>query len=766
MSLYLPSPDSDRIALRGARRARPSRLRSLLARRIVALATLSGWASFVGGGSVLSADEPGAAKVTAADPATADADAAAAAAESKRAAHATAPQERGVRTGSIVPLAPGAKIPRGDAPIRDLDGAERRLVDFASSKSIVLCWNAVGCPISKLSASHLESLAKRYADRGVTFLGVNSQRGDEVPAIRAFAKAHDLSFPILKDHDNDLADRLGARRTTEVFVLSPDLRLLYRGAVDDRYKLGSTATGIRKENAEREYLVEALDAILEGKEVPTATTEAAGCIIGRRTRGAVASNVTFHRDIEPILQNKCQSCHRSGQIAPFELKTFEDASSWAGMIGEVVENRRMPPWHANPEHGSFENDRRLTDDERETILAWVDADAPRGNPEDAPPAVEFSGEWQIGTPDAIFEMPKAYSVPATGSVRYQYFLLPTNFAEDRWVQAIEVLPGSRAVVHHVLVFVEDPKNRKAWRRETGGGVRGYFGAMVPGERPSVFPEGTAKRLPAGGTLIFQMHYTTNGTPAEDRSRIGLVFSRGEVRHEVKTRSVHETRLRIPPSTSDHTVHAYYPITHDAMLLSLLPHMHLRGSAFRYTAHLPITVSVSKDPWELQVSREMSRRLRYDSASRTLTWLGELGEKDYESLLAAFESDSDRKAIEKVRREAKSEILLDVPRYDFGWQNTYRLAEPKLLPKGTVIEAVAVFDNSSSNPALTRKQWESTVRWGEQTWEEMLIGYFDFYEPGTRVGDDAAERDADRSDDDGEDVELEGLDDRRADRAGD
>lgn len=632
-----------------------------------------------------------------------------------------------------------------DFELRDVEGTPRRLPARDEASAIVLCFNGVGCPISKLYAPRLVKLSQRFSEEKVVFFGINANDHDQVPEIRAFATEHGIGFPILKDHEHEVADLLGAERTTEVFVLDREHVLRYRGAVDDQYSLDEHSTGRRKERPERDWLADAIGAVVRGRRPEPDRTAPPGCVIGRRPAARESADLEYHRDVEPIVAAKCQPCHREGQIAPFELTTWDDISGWSGMIREVVENRRMPPWHANPEYGKFANDRSLSDAERQTIIRWVDQGAPRGDPADGPPPQEYSGTWQIGTPDVVFEMPRSFRVPAEGVIRYQYFAVPTSLEEDHWVKAMEVLPGVRGVVHHILVFCIDPAHPREWERETRSGVRGYFAAMVPGERPCVYPDGLGKRLPAGATLVFQVHYTANGKAVEDRSKIGVVFARDPIEHEVKTRSAAEVRLRIPARDPDYEVHAYHRFRKDAMLLSMLPHMHLRGSAFRYTAHYPAQVELSKAPPRRGLDRELAERIEWDDATKTLHWLGALSKEHLEKLAALYPGAEDRARLEELRRNSRSEILLDVPAYDFGWQNTYRLAEPKPMPAGTVIEALARYDNSPSNPALTREQWSSVVRWGEQTWDEMLIGYFDFYEPGESVASAQSDQESDEGD---------------------
>jgi hypothetical protein len=321
--------------------------------------------------------------------------------------------------------------------------------------------------------------------------------------------------------------------------------------------------------------------------------------------------------------------------------------------------RRMPPWHADSKHGEFQNDRRLTDKEIEMIAGWVDAGAPRGDPKDAPPAPRFADGWQIGTPDAIYTIPRKQAIPAEGTIPYRNLFVPTGLKEDKWVQAVEVRPTARAVVHHVLAFVVYPLHRLKEQPKIDG-LNGYVGIYVPGEGPTHFPEGTGKYMPAGATVAFQIHYTATGEPAEDQTQIGFVWAKKRPPQEVVTASATNTAIRIPAGAADHPQEASFTFSHDAKLLSLLPHMHVRGKAFKYVAVAP---------------------------------------------------------------DGAEEVLLDVPRYDFNWQTCYRLKEPKALKRGTTIRAFARFDNSRENPF--NPDPTKDVRWGQQTWEEMLVGYLDY-----------------------------------------
>ena len=368
--------------------------------------------------------------------------------------------------------------------------------------------------------------------------------------------------------------------------------------------------------------------------------------------------VTFAADVAPILQQKCQSCHRPGQVAPFSLLTYDHARRWAGPIREAVEDRRMPPWHADPRYGRFANDRSLTVRQRATLLAWVDQGRPLGAPQDLPQPRTFPEGWTIGTPDVVLQMPEPYTVAAQGILPYQRFRVPTGFTHDVWVQGAEVRPGDRAVVHHICVFLASDQPYS----EGLGDARRELVCYAPGDLPTVFPPGTAKLIPAGATLIIEVHYTPIGVPRTDRSSLGLILARAPVTRRAFTKGISQKSLAIPPGVANHAVEASFTFPVDAHLLSLMPHMHLRGKDFRYTAVYP---------------------------------------------------------------DGRTEILLSVPGFDFGWQSVYRLVEPKPMPRGTRVDCLAHFDNSADNPA--NPDPTKTVRWGEQTFDEMMIGFIDYFE---------------------------------------
>jgi peroxiredoxin/mono/diheme cytochrome c family protein len=540
-----------------------------------------------------------------------------------------------------------------DFQLADFRGREWSLRDFRDNKVVVVLFLGTECPLVRLYAPKLAELSERYAERGVAFLAINANCQDSITEMDHFARVHKIAFPMLKDAGNVVADRFGAERTPEVFVLDAERKVRYHGRIDDQYTYG-----LQRPTLTRDYLPEAIQALLDGKQVESPETEVVGCHIGRVLAADESSEVTYANQISRIFQKRCVECHREGQIAPFALTSYDEVVGWAEMIDEVVRQQRMPPWHANPEYGEFSNDARLSDEEKELIYAWVEAGAPRGDPAQLPPPRKFTHGWRIGQPDEIIYMDdEPFDVPPTGEVKYQHFFVNPGWKEDRWIKAAECQPGNRAVVHHIIVA-----SRGAGGKDSAHGLKSdWIAAMAPGSVPLMLEPGYAKFVPAGSTLIFQLHYTPNGTPQKDRSRVGFIFADPpEVKHVVGTDKAANRRFKIPAGDDNYEVKATYTFRHDALLLHLFPHMHLRGKSFRYTA-------IYQD-----------------------------GRED--------------------------EILLDVPRYDFNWQNGYALAEPKLMPKGTQIRCTAHFDNSEDN--LANPDPTIDVGWGDQTWDEMMIGYFD------------------------------------------
>ena len=401
-----------------------------------------------------------------------------------------------------------------------------------------------------------------------------------------------------------------------------------------------------------------------------------------------AASPTFYLDVLPILERHCQSCHRVGSIAPMPLESYAETRPFAGAIQSAVEQKTMPPWFADPQVGKFADDPSLSAAEISTLEAWSEANAPAGDKKDAPHGRHWAESWSIPEPDLVLSMPQAVSVPASGDVPYTYEIVPTHFAEDRWVQMSEVLPRLRSNVHHAVVYIRPPDSQ--WLRRAPVGVpftastltdaddrRGAHWTdsdillvYAPGSSPDQWPADMAKFIPAGSDLVFQMHYTTNGHPGRDRTSVGLIFSRHAPSERVLTLQLTNDHFLIPPGDPDFRVEARGTLPNDATLLGFMPHMHLRGKGFEYN-------------------------------------------------IIHWSKDSAGKPIYEI------EPLLRV-NYHFHWQMSYRLAEPRFLKAGTELQAVAWYDNSSKNPH--NPDPSITVGWGEQTYEEMMVGFFDVAVP--------------------------------------
>jgi hypothetical protein len=531
--------------------------------------------------------------------------------------------------------------------VTDLDGKRQPL-----RGPLIVAMTSTSCPLSRKFAP---VLARISGSRSVVFVDVDGT--DSVDAFRAFAKDHGFRGVLVHDPERVVARAIGATSTTEAFLVDAGGVLRYRGAVSDRYGIGAS-----RERPRHAFLDEALAALDAGRKPEVVSTSAPGCAIV--TAPIHESQATWHGSIEGLVQRRCMRCHRDGGNAPFALETYEQVDSRADMVRLTVRKGIMPPWFAAPGHLPLRNDQALTEAERESLLAWLRSDRPRGDPGQAPKPRDWSGGWTIGKPDVVFELPRAVEVKAEGLMDYVHLETPTGFEEDTWVRGWEVLPTARDVVHHVLVFALHPNVERV-----PGGERGEFlAAFVPGNGSAIYPEGLAKRIPKGARLHFQMHYPPTGRATADRTRVGLLLT-DRPRHEIVTAGICNTRLRIPPGAAAHVERAALPVARDIEVLALMPHMHFRGSAFRYE-------------W-------------FSPGNRRTT-------------------------------------LLDVPRYDFNWQLAYTLREPFAVPAGSLLRVVARFDNSDANPL--NPDPTSAVRWGDQSFDEMLIGYLEYYVPTLPAGE--------------------------------
>jgi Redoxin len=601
------------------------------------------------------------------------------------------------------------------ALLTDIDGRRWTATELAGKTgAFVLAWTSLECPMAKVYRPRLEALAKEFGAKGTRFVVVDSAVQDSRDEIKAGLRIGEPALPIVADPRGELAARFEVTRTTEVLLLDAGAKVHYRGAIDDQYGYRRGEDGVvgtyRKAAAERHYLADALRAHLAKKPLPKPhRTDPLGCLMTwPRKSGAKAPG--YHETVEPILRRHCQSCHREEGFAPFALTDFEEVQGWAGMIDEVVQGGRMPPWNADPKVGHFKNARRLSVEEKSAIRAWVAGGAARGDEAKALPPLPPQKAWGIGEPDIIYALDE-FEIPAEGRLDYRYVKVKTEFEEDRWIQSFQVRSTAPEVVHHVLVFaqperVRDRAERRRLRKQRpyrpgfnffdavknvpreemgfyierankmgrraplvaqGGGLGGYFMSNLPGNGPTFLEEDQGLLLPKGATLVFQIHYTPSGKKLTSKTELGIRFRTTPPKRAIDTAAVSTIAFRIEPGESDCVVENDTKLRRDAKLLALKPHMHLRGKAFRYVAILP---------------------------------------------------------------DGEERHLLEVPAYDFDWQHEYILAEPMYLPKGTVMKCRAVFDNSQDNPYNPAPDEE--VFFGLQTDEEMMIGYFTVeWEPGQR-----------------------------------
>jgi hypothetical protein len=393
------------------------------------------------------------------------------------------------------------------------------------------------------------------------------------------------------------------------------------------------------------------------------------------------AEVTFHKDVEPILQRSCQECHRPGEIAPMSLLTYQQVRPYARAIKADALQKKMPPWPADPHFAKFSNDRSLTPAEIEILSAWADTGAAEGDKSDAPKPRTWVEGWNIAKPDVVIQMPSVFGVPAKGEIEYQYIVVPSGFTEDKWIQAVEVRPSDRTVVHHAVIYLREPGSR--WMADAKPGMpfvppnltpgnrfANVLGASndvltvyTPGQIPNVWKNGQAKQIKAGTDFVIQMHYTASGKAAKDQTSIGLVFATQEPTERIVTTAAVNNRFTIPPGDGNFKAESTVPVVNPMTMLSLFPHMHLRGKAFQYDLIYP---------------------------------------------------------------NGETKTLLYIDRWSLGWQLSYKLAEPIELTPGMKVKATAWWDNSPNNPANPDPSKE--VKWGDQSWEEMLVGFFDVAVP--------------------------------------
>jgi AhpC/TSA family len=562
--------------------------------------------------------------------------------------------------------------------LRDADGNNLPAPDAVATVVVFLSFE---CPVSNNYASTLSNLAKDYGPKGVTFAAVST--GDASAAeIAKKASEFRLGFPIVRDDGFRLTVALQAATTPEAFVLDRHDILRYRGRIDDGY------TDRLKQNrsVKSHDLQNALDDLLAGKPVREPATVAVGCPIQRdEPRTASDAKITYYRDVLPVLQANCQSCHRPGAAGPFSLMTYKQAVNWAGDIKDYTHSRKMPPW--KPAEGlDFTGERKLSDNDVATLAAWADAGAPAGDPKDAPPPVQFTEGWALGPPDLIVTVPEEFQVGAGGRDLFRVFVLPTGLTEDKYVSAFQVRPGNPRVVHHTLNFIdttgaaraleqkERDRNKEADEPDAGPGYSvamgtgirptGAIGGWAPGQMPHVLPDGVGYYLPKHSDIVVQVHYHRTGKVEKDQTSIGFYFAKKPVTQTMQSLpagmapALRLLMFAIPPNDERFEVKRSLWVTQDCNLHSVLPHMHLLGRQIAVTMTPP---------------------------------------------------------------DGPTTTLVAIKDWDYNWQETYYFKEPIRVKAGTRFDVTAVYDNSRKNPNNPFDP-PQTVRFGEQTTNEMIFGF--------------------------------------------
>lgn len=588
-------------------------------------------------------------------------------------------------------VAPGTRV--DDFRLLDSSGKSHQLYYMTDKKAIVLIAQGNSCEVNAKSLPVVKSLRNQYGKRDVEFFMINSNLTDKREQVASTAKKLGIDIPILLDPTQLIGESLGLQNNGEVLVLNlKDWSLAYRGNAQ-----GAGA---------------ALDAVLAGTPVKTAITPVSGCEINmpEAAQRAAHANISYDKTIAPMLIDNCVTCHRAGGIAPWQMSSYEMVKGFGPMIREVLRTERMPPWNADAHYGVFKNDRSLSAQETKTLVHWLEAGAPRGEGADPLATLQKKWpEWELGQPDVVLELP-AFDVPATGVVAYQDVRIKNPIGKDVYLQAIDYLPGDRAVVHHILGYSLPPS---AGALEVNGGARGTsqkegeqspeslylmeacstpegaaqvraavtlddptaasggaaIAGYVPGAGAEKFPDDAGTLIKKESDFRFQIHYTTSGKAARDVTRVGLYVTDKKPMYEMRSANLYDPCLTIPANTKAYTTSMTRVSEQPMYIYSLAPHSHYRGAASSFVAEYP---------------------------------------------------------------NGKKETLLSVPKYDFNWQLGYQLAEPKYIPKGTKLTYYTTYDNSTLNKANPNPN--ITVHWGEQSWEEMLYGSITY-----RIADEDEQR---------------------------
>jgi peroxiredoxin len=573
------------------------------------------------------------------------------------------------RSALLLPVFLLAGLPQDEAApdftLPDYHGKPHALSALKGRKAVVLVFTGIECPRGVAAEPRLSEMAQKYAEQGVAFLAINSNRNESPEAVIDHLKKSQFLIPMLRDDKGSVSNLYRVEIQPTAFVLDGELRVRYRGMIDN-HKI--------EELVRKHYLRDALEAVLAGRPVEVKETEPEGCTVRKREPATGAAEVTYAKDVAPILNKHCVSCHRPGQVGPFSLETYEQASAWSREVMTYTKRRAMPPWKPVTNPDFYWNERRMTDAEIATLRKWHEAGTPLGDPKDLPPPPKVDPGWMLGTPDHVVKAEGGWIVGPKGRDEYRCYAIRNPFDEDKWVTGVEYRPGNLRAVHHIIGYLDaggqsakkDAADPQPGYKSNGSGPgilpSGSLAGWAPGNMPRLLPEGTARLLKKGEWIVLETHYHRTGRPETDEgAQVGLYFAKKPVQKQLHVHMIANPFFRIPPGAERHKVVATYTVPKDVRALDVMPHMHLIGREMTVTATFP---------------------------------------------------------------DGKAMDLVAIKDWDFNWQETYQFRDLLPLPRGTKIRVEAFYDNSEKNPNNPSFP-PRAVGWGEQTTDEMCIAFIHF-----------------------------------------
>jgi len=536
---------------------------------------------------------------------------------------------------------------------------------FASQPPVrgtVRLYLSTDCPVAAKYTPRIQQLARDYSSRGIRFEALFPNALETAEKVADYARERGYAFPARLDPGAQQARKDGITMVPTVVIFDAKNRMVYRGPLDDNKT---------EENVQRRYAREVLDKLVAGQDVPFREVPVElGCLLmAAEAPTTQPATVTFAEHVAPVLYKHCTPCHRPGEVAPFHLTSYEEAKKWAPMIAWATETKRMPPWKAEPNYNRFLDENHLTDEQIRLLKRWAEAGAPRGDARKEPAPPKYAEGWLLGKPDLVLKIDRPFRLDATGRDVYRNFVFKTDFKETKWVRAIDVRPGNRAVVHHVIAFLDERGQSHSLEEKQGDGQPGYstfggigflpsgsLGGWAPGLQPRFAPEGTAFELKPGTTIVLQVHYHKSGKPEEDQTELAIYFAKEPPKRSLQLAWIANPLFRIPPGAKDHLVRMRYPVPVDVTAYAAMPHMHLLGKEMKAWVQKP------------------------DGTTTPLIW---------------------------------------VKNWEFNWQFIYHFQQPMKIPAGSVVHVEARYDNSEENPNNPNRP-PQPVTWGEQTTDEMML----------------------------------------------